>query len=104
MLATVLNLGEARGVRVLPGLRLNPRPPIMHLGRNVVNPPKCHHPPKGVKVVVKAGLIIIPDLPNTRPVQARSTLPVGGWLKHFWQDWQSLGADPHVVTLIREGY
>jgi hypothetical protein len=54
--------------------------------------------------IVKAGLIIIPDLPNTRPVQARSTLPVGGQLKHFWQDWQRLTADLHVAKLIKKGY
>ena len=41
----------------------------------------------------------VPNVPNVVP-----SLAVGGRLQKFWQVWLSLGANPRVVSILREGY
>ena len=40
----------------------------------------------------------------TNAMNVASNLPVGARLQNFWQVWQSLGASPRVVQILREGY
>ena len=43
--------------------------------------------------------------PNVQNVHNVVTiLPVGGRLQEFWQVWQRLGANPRVVSILKEGY
>ena len=41
----------------------------------------------------------VPNVPNVAP-----SLAVGGRLQKFWQVWLTLGANPRVVSILREGY
>ena len=41
----------------------------------------------------------VPNVPNIAP-----SLAVGGRLQKFWQVWLTLGANPRVVSILREGY
>ena len=41
----------------------------------------------------------VPNVPNVVP-----SLAVGGRLQKFWQVWLSLGVNPRVVSILREGY
>ena len=41
----------------------------------------------------------VPNVPNVAP-----SLAVGGRLQRFWQVWLTLGANPRVVSILREGY
>ena len=41
----------------------------------------------------------LPNVPNVAP-----SLAVGGRLQKFWQVWLTLGANPRVVSILREGY
>ena len=41
----------------------------------------------------------VPSVPNAVPEQA-----VGGRLQRFWQVWQNMGANPRVVSILKEGY
>ena len=41
----------------------------------------------------------VPNVPNVAP-----SLAVGGRLQKFWQVWLNLGANPRVVSILREGY
>jgi hypothetical protein len=43
------------------------------------------------------------DLPVPTPL-LEVPMQVGGRLKHFWKIWQSQGADPWVVNVLRLGY
>ena len=40
----------------------------------------------------------VPNVPNVAP-----SLSVGGRLQKFWQVWLTLGANPRVVLILREG-
>ena len=43
--------------------------------------------------------------PNVQNVPSVVTdLPVGGRLQEFWQVWKELGANPQVVSILKEGY
>ena len=33
-----------------------------------------------------------------------TNLPVGARLQHFWEKWETLGASPKVIRILREGY
>ena len=41
----------------------------------------------------------VPNVPNVVP-----SLAVGGRLQRFWHVWLTLGANPRVVSILREGY
>ena len=41
----------------------------------------------------------VPNVPSVAP-----SLAVGGRLQKFWQVWLTLGANPRVVSILREGY
>ena len=41
----------------------------------------------------------VPNVPNAVVEQC-----VGGRLQRFWQVWQAMGANPWVVSVLREGY
>ena len=42
---------------------------------------------------------IAPNIPNVA-----IEISVGGRLHRFWQVWQKLGANPRVVSILKEGY
>ena len=44
----------------------------------------------------------VPHAPNVPSVVP--DLAVGGRLQSFWQTWQKLGANPRVVSILKEGY
>ena len=44
----------------------------------------------------------VPHAPNVPSVVP--DLPVGGRLQSFWQTWQKFGANPRVVSILKEGY
>ena len=41
----------------------------------------------------------VPNVPNAVSEQA-----VGGRLQRFWQVWQNMGANPRIVSILKEGY
>ena len=49
---------------------------------------------------------VLPVLPRPTPsaVDERSSLPVGGRLIHYWQDWRDMGASRKIVRWLRFGY
>ena len=42
---------------------------------------------------------LVPNVPNAVTKQS-----VGGRLQKFWHIWQAMGANPRVVSVLREGY
>ena len=46
--------------------------------------------------------VSVPTVPNV-PNVAHAQL-VGGCLQHFWPIWTFLGANPRVVSILKEGY
>ena len=44
----------------------------------------------------------VPPVPNV-PNVANSP-PVGGRLQRFWETWLSLGSNPRVISILKEGY
>ena len=42
---------------------------------------------------------VVPSAPNVV-----RELDVGGRLQKYWQKWQELGANPRVVSILKEGY
>ena len=55
---------------------------------------------KGVSCVNQC--LSVPSVPNVPHVVTEIT--VGGRLQSFWQVWQRLGANPRVVSVLRDGY
>ena len=55
---------------------------------------------KGVSYVNQC--LFVPHVPSAP--NAATNLIVGGRLQKFWQMWQSLGANPRVVSILKEGY
>ena len=46
--------------------------------------------------------LFVPSVPNVP--SAVSEQNVGGRLQSFWQVWQNMGANPRVVSILKEGY
>ena len=44
----------------------------------------------------------VPSVPNVPNAVSEQT--VGGRLQKFWQVWQNMGANPRVVSILKEGY
>ena len=55
---------------------------------------------KGVFIV--GHCVFAPNVPNV-PNVAHAKL-VGGRLQNFWQKWSLLGANPRVVSILKDGY
>ena len=55
---------------------------------------------KGVSCVNQC--LSVPSVPNVPHVVTE--ISVGGRLQSFWQVWQRLGANPRVVSVLRDGY
>ena len=68
-----------------------------------VRPVPCQSKIKHVKGVCCVNpCLFVPSVPNCPSAVSEQT--VGGRLQRFWQVWQTMGANPRVVSILKDGY
>ena len=74
-----------------------------HLQKKGVGPGNCLNKIKHVKDVLCVNpCVFVPSVPNVP--NAVTEQNVGGRLQKFWHIWLEMGANPRVVSVLRDGY
>ena len=73
------------------------------LQKKGLSPDLCQTEIKHVKSVsFVSPCLFVPPVLNVHSVAENP--PVGGRLQRFWETWLSLGSNPRVVSILKEGY